>query len=118
MPMPGKEYIAELGGWQGFTVGSCNRYDVSARDVPSEIWVELHPDPSLPVFCSGCGDTVKKVHGWVERWVRDLPAWGAQTSLLVHMRRMKCEQCGTALEEVPWLSPYTRVTKRLAEDVA
>jgi len=118
MPMPGKEYIAELGGWQGFTVGSCNRYDVSARDVPSEIWVELYPDQSLPVFCSGCGDTVKKVHDWAERWVRDLPAWGAQTSLLVHMRRMKCEQCGTALEEIPWLSPYARVTKRLAEEVA
>jgi hypothetical protein len=35
MPMPVKEYIAELGGWQGFTVGSCSRYDFSARDVPS-----------------------------------------------------------------------------------
>jgi hypothetical protein len=37
MPKPVKEYIAELGGWQGFTVGSCSRYDFSARDVPSLI---------------------------------------------------------------------------------
>ena len=116
--MPEKEYIAALGDWQGYTVGSCSRYETVAAKAPSEIWVELFPDSSLPVFCSRCGELVDRVHEWVERWIRDLPAWGAETLLLVHMRRMKCGQCGTAMEEVPWLSPYGRVTKRMAEAVA
>ena len=116
--MPEKEYIAELGDWQGFKVGTTGRFDSEATDVASEIWIELFSEPSRPVFCSGCGEVVERIHGWTERWVRDLPAWGAETWLLVHLRRMKCERCGTAMEEVPWLSRHARVTKRLAESVA
>lgn len=116
--MPGKEYIAELGDWQGFTVGATGRFDSEAASIASEVWIELFPDATRAVFCSGCGEVVERVHEWCERWVRDLPAWGAETTLLVHLRRMKCVQCGTAMEEVPWLSPYARVTQRLAHSVA
>lgn len=116
--MPVKDYIAELGAWQGFQVRTTGRFDSDSPDFGGEIWIELFPDLSLPVFCSGCGDLVESVHEWTERWVRDLPAWGAETSLLVHLRRMKCARCGTAMEEIPWLSPYARVTKRLAQSVA
>ena len=31
---------------------------------------------------------------------------------------MKCPECGRALERLPWLERYARVTKRLAEAVA
>lgn len=116
--MPCKKYIAELGSWQGFKVGSTGRYDYSAPDVRSEIWIELFPDESLPVECSGCEEVVKSVHDRVERWVRDLPAWGADTKLLVHLRRVKCERCGTRMEKVSWLEPYARVTTRLAQSIA
>ncbi len=116
--MPGKEYIAELGDWQGFAVGTTGRLDSDASDAVSKVWIELFPDRSRPVSCSGCGGVVESVHDWTQRWVRDLPAWGAETSLLVHFRRMKCARCGTAMEEIPWLSPYARVTKRLAQSVA
>ena len=116
--MPDKKYIAELGNWQGFKVGTTSRYDYSAPDVRSEIWVELFPDESLPMECSGCEEVVTSVHERVERWIRDLPAWGADTKLLVHLRRVKCERCGTRMEKVPWLEPYARVTTRLAQCIA
>lgn len=116
--MPGKKYIAELGEWQGFNVGTTGRFDSGATDETSKICIELIPDPSRPVFCSGCGEVVETVHEWTGRWVRDLPAWGTETWLLVNLRRMKCQRCGTAMEEVPWLSPYARLTKRFAQSVA
>jgi len=116
--MPEKKYIAELGDWQGFKVGSVGRFDSQAEGIPSEIWIELFPDETWPMKCSGCGDIVTKVHDRIERWVQDLPAWGAHTRLLVHLRRVKCVRCGTPLEQAPWLEPYARITKRLAESIA
>jgi len=116
--MPERQYIAELGDWQGFKVGTVDRFDSEAEGVRSEIWIELFPDEAIPMECSGCGEIVTKVHERIERWVRDLPAWGADTQLLVHLRRTKCAQCGTPMEKVSWLEPYARVTKRLAESVA
>ena len=116
--MPGKKYIAELGDWQGFRVGSVGRYGAGLPGPREEIWVELYPDKDFPMTCSGCGEIVTRVHEHVERWVRDLPAWGADTRLLVHLRRVKCAQCGTRMEKVPWLDTYARVTKRLAESIA
>ena len=116
--MPEKKYIEELGDWQGFRVGSVGRYDSEVPENRSEIWIELFPDKSRPMECSGCGEIAMRVHERVERWIRDLPAWGADTRLLVHLRRVKCIRCGTAMEKVPWLEPYARVTKRLAESIA
>jgi transposase len=112
-----KKYIAELGDWQGFEVALIER---RLRDDGNghEIWIDLFPDRTRPMSCSGCSQVSERIHDWEERWVRDLPAWGAATVLLVHLRRVKCDHCGTAMEEVPWLSPYARVTKRLALSVA
>lgn len=116
--MPEKQYIAELGDWQGFKVGTVGRFDSEADEVRSEIWIELFPDESCPMECSGCGEMVTQVHERVERWIQDLPAWGADTQLLVHLRRVKCRRCTTAMEKVSWLEPYARVTKRLAHSIA
>ena len=116
--MPEKKYIAELGDWQGFRVGSTGRYDSDVAEIRPEIWIELFPDETIPMECSGCGEIATKVHECVERWINDLPAWGADTELLVHLRRVKCVRCGTAMEKVPWLEPYARVTKRLAQSIA
>ena len=116
--MHGKEYIAALGDWQGFEIGTVEcRQPEDGMERP-EIWVELFPDRTRPMKCSGCSQEVDRIHDWTERWIRDLPAWGADTRLLVHLRRVKCDRCHTAMEEVAWLSPYARVTKRLALSVA
>ena len=112
-----KQYIAQLGGWQGFEVVLIERR-LGEQGEADEIWIDLFPDRERPMTCSGCGQVSECIHDWTERWVRDLSAWGAQTYLLVHVRRVKCNRCSTAMEEVPWLSPYARVTKRLATSVA
>ena len=112
--MPEKEYIAQLGGWQGFKVGDVERFDEQEKGSRPQIWIELFPDKTRPMQCSGCGAIVTKVHEYVERWVQDLPAWGADTQLLVHLRRVKCAQCQTAMEKVPWLEPYARITQSIA----
>ena len=113
-----KHYIAELGGWQGFKVGTVGRYDSEAKGIRDEVWIELYPDPDHPMTCSGCEEPTRMVHDCSERWIRDLPVWGADTLLLVHLRRVKCSRCGTAMEKVAWLSPYARVTDRLAQSVS
>lgn len=113
-----KHYIEKLGDWQGFKVNTVGRHETNEHRERPEIWIELYPDTSCPMICSGCLQESKHVHDWSERWVRDLPAWGADTLLLVHIRRVKCTHCGTAMERVPWLSRYSRVTKRLALSVA
>ena len=113
-----KHYIAQLGGWQGFKVGTVRRFDSKGNGMRDEVWIELYPDPEYPMICSRCSEKVSAVHEWTERWIRDLPAWGADTRLLVHLRRVKCARCGTAIEKVAWLSPYARVTDRLANSAA
>jgi transposase len=50
--------------------------------------------------------------------VRDLPIFEAQTWLIVPRFRLACRRCGPKLEALPWLAPYARVTRRLAESVA
>ena len=95
-----KHYIAELGGWQGFKVGTVGRYDSEAKGIRDEVWIELYPDPDHPMTCSGCEEPTRMVHDCSERWIRDLPVWGADTLLLVHLRRVKCSRCGTAMEKV------------------
>jgi len=114
--MPDKKYIAELGNWQGFKVGSVGR-TINNNNQP-EIWVELHPDKRRSMQCVGCGSMVKKIHDHCERWIDDLPAWGVPTRLLIHLRRVRCPRCGPRMERVSWLEPYARITTRLAESIA
>jgi transposase len=58
------------------------------------------------------------LHEITYRRVRDLPILDAQTWLEVPRRRVNCARCGPKLERLSWLSPYSRVTVRLAESVA
>nr|ART35514.1 A398 [uncultured bacterium] len=68
--------------------------------------------------CSGCGQRVSAVHDVTERKVRDLPIFDAPVELVVPRQRILCPDCGPRIEALPWLSPYARVTARLAASVA
>jgi len=83
-----------------------------------EVWIELLPDSSRPMVCSGSGQSTQPLHDVSERWVRDPPILDAQAHLLVHRRRVLCPRCGPKLEALSWLGRYDRVTKRLAQSVA
>jgi transposase len=58
------------------------------------------------------------VHDTTLRRVRDLPILDWDVVLIVPRRRLWCEQCaGPHLEELDWLSPHRRVTRRLEEAI-
>ena len=107
-----------LGAWEGYAVGTAQRFEVGVKGPTPQVWIELHPRSRRRKICDGCGKVVKAVHDVQDRWIRDLPILGAQTHLLVHRRRLACPGCGPKLERLSWLERYARVTTRLAESAA
>lgn len=107
-----------LGGWEGYKLGTIGRLEAGTegRERP-EVWIELHPRPNHARRCGGCGQTCSTIHDRDERWVRDLPILDADTWLLVHRVRVRCPRCGPKLEQLDWLDPYARFTRRLGESV-
>jgi transposase len=107
-----------LGGWEGYGVGTVGRFEAGEKGPRPQAWIELQPLSSRQKRCSACQQVVGPVHDWAERWVRDLPVWGADTWLMVPRCRLACPRCGPKLEALEWLDRYARVTRRLAESVA
>lgn len=107
-----------LGGWEGYVLGTVQRLEPNQERTGEEVWLVLQPRQDRVKRCSGCGQEVEAVHDTTLRWVRDLPILGTTTWLLVDRCRLACPRCGPKLEELSWLAPYARVTRRLAESVA
>ena len=116
--MPEADSIGRLGRWEGYRVGPVQRFEAGDKEPRSRVWIELHPDPGRTKVCGRCGGECRDIHDVSERWVRDLPVFDADTHLLVHRCRVACPACGPSLERLSWLTPYARVTTRLAETVA
>jgi transposase len=112
------ESIERLGDWKGYRVGAVERYEAGVKGPRREAWIELQPDPGREKRCSGCNELVDGVHEYQERWIQDLPVWGADTWLLVYRCRLACPRCGPKLEQLDWVDRYARVTRRLADSVA
>lgn len=109
------ESISRLGGWESY------RYESGERVERSGVgWCVLRLTPlrRRRRVCSGCGQRVSAVHDVTERKVRDLPIFDAPVELVVPRQRILCPDCGPKIEALPWLSPYARVTARLAASVA
>jgi transposase len=114
--MADAKLIEVLGGWEGYALGTIGRMPTDSDG--DDVLIELHPLRKHPRRCSGCGRTTMAVHDTVERWVRDLPLFDADTWLLVHRVRVACPTCGPKLEDLSWLAPYARLTRRLEDSVA
>jgi len=114
------DHLIEVsGGWEGYVVGTVQRTKAGeAGRLRDEVSIELLPKAGHARRCSGCALMVEAIHDVQERWIRDLPAFGADCWLLVHRVRVACPLCGPKLEDLPWLEAYARVTVRLAESVA
>lgn len=104
-----------LWGWAGYRVASCRREDRGGQP-----WcvIELAPDPDVRRRCSGCGGLTSAVHDRTQRRIRDLPIFDAAVELRVPRLRLACPGCGPRLEQLDWLDPHARVTRRLALSVA
>ncbi len=114
--MPRSHSISVLGEWEGYRVKSGER--IEAVEPGERARVDLVLERATSTYrCSGCGQTTTRVHEVSMRCVRDLPILGADTYVWVPRYRVACPTCGPKLEALSWLSPWARVTTRLAESV-
>ncbi len=68
--------------------------------------------------CGGCGISVREIHSWTERQVRDLP-WGTWAVWLrVEVHRVRCRRCGVRTERLPLVDGKVHYTARLEAAVA
>lgn len=81
------------------------------------LWIRQTAEEPYYV-CGGCGISVRDVHSWTEREIRDLP-WGTwQVWLVVEVHRVRCRRCGVRTERLPFLTGKARCTTRLEAAVA
>ena len=99
-----------LGRWEGYVVGTVQRFEAGAKGPDPQVWIALHPQPERVKVCDGCGDVAPAVHDVEERWVRDLPILGAQTHLLVR-------ECGNRGEIGPVAAAQKQTTPPPAKEV-
>jgi transposase len=108
------DVIEALGGWEGYSIESI---DADREEGNAFVRIDLTPLPGVARRCSGCGRLVSKVHDVTFRWVRDVTILDAETWLWLGRVRVACPHCGPKLEALDWLAPYSRLTRRMAENV-
>ena len=94
-------------------------YASEVEETTSTLCLWIRQTAPTPVYvCPGCGISVRDVHSWTERRLRDLP-WGTwQVWLVVEVHRVRCRRCGVRTERLPFVEGKTRATSRLARAVA
>jgi len=80
---------------------------------------EIRQTAGEPYYvCGGCGISVREIHSWTERRIRDLP-WGTWTVWLrVEGHRVRCHRCGVRTERLPFVAGKVHDTARLEAAVA
>ena len=77
----------------------------------TEIYLEK---PVKPHTCPACGEGTSKVHDYRNQRIKDIPAFGKKTVLVLHKRRYQCA-CGKCFyEKVDFLPRYRRMTNRFS----
>lgn len=113
--MAGGDCISQLGGWVGYRVSGWRHEQRGDR---RWLVVDLTPDERSKRLCSGCRESVAAIHDRTLRRIRDLPIFEDLVELRVVRLRLACPRCGPRLEDLDWLEPHARVTRRLARSVA
>jgi transposase len=91
----------------------------TADEARSTLTLWVRQTARTPYYaCGGCGISVREVHSWRERRLRDLP-WGTWTVwLVVDVHRVRCRRCGVRTERLPFLGGKAHYTARLEAAVA
>ncbi|TVM15214.1 hypothetical protein DPQ33_04000, partial [Oceanidesulfovibrio indonesiensis] len=51
-----------LGGWEGYRIGTIQRFEPGEKGDLAEVWIELMPLKRRRMKCSGCGRLVSTLH--------------------------------------------------------
>jgi transposase len=78
------------------------------------VTIKMKPDERYHPVCHRCKKSVKEIHSYDGRMVRDMNIFNAKTYLFVIYRTVKCQLCGNVVEDLDIMAPCKRVTKRLA----
>jgi transposase len=94
-------------------------YACDADETAGTLWLWVRQTTPEPYYvCGGCGISVREVHSWTERRLRDLP-WGTwQVWLVVEVHRVRCRRCGVRTERLPFVTGKAHSTTRLEAAVA
>ena len=94
-------------------------YRWEADEVTGVLWLSIRQTTATPYYvCGGCGISVRDVHSWTERKLRDLP-WGVwRVWLRVEVHRVRCRRCGVRTERLPFVMGKAHSTTRLEAAVA
>lgn len=77
------------------------------------VTIKITPDKRYHPICYSCKRSIKEIHSYNERIVRDLNIFDAKTFLFVVYRTVKCQWCGNVVEDLGIMDVCKRVTKRL-----
>lgn len=78
------------------------------------IEVPTRPRKNGKARCSVCAEPAPLYDSLKERRFRYVPLWGIAVMLVYTMRRVDCPRCGVKVEQVPWATGKSPVTRSLA----
>lgn len=71
--------------------------------------------PRKPHKCPCCHTSTDKIHDYRKQRIKDIPAFGKFTTIVLRKRRYVCPKCGKRFyEDISFLPRYHRITNRLA----
>ena len=103
-------------GWTGYEPGQVEVREADEH-CPKEVWIGLNRKASR-YRSSGCGKLCARYHDAEEHEIRDFSILGVALRLFLGRFRVACPRYGHRLKALDWLEPRSRVTRRVAEDVA
>ena len=93
--------------WPGFQPGTC----ITPDDY--SLIVHLDPCPETTPYCSRCHQPSPLIHDQRIRKIRDRDLLDKRVELHVPIRRVDCLNCGRVTEQIRWLRPGSRLTRRM-----
>jgi len=102
-----QDYIKELIGLEDVIITG-----IVQEDKICSIYLEM---PRKLHKCPKCGSETDKIHDYRKQKIKDIPAFGKYTYLILRKRRYICPLCNKRFyEEIPFLPRYRRLTNRLS----
>lgn len=96
---------------KGFVFGKARWVEAEGRAC---IEVPVRARKRSKAVCSGCGQRGGTYDHLPERGFDYVPLWGFAVMLVYSMRRVNCATCGVTVEQVPWATGKSPITRSLA----